>query len=281
MKHNKIDLLIQYAILVAGQEDEYFDRQLGPIHLIKYVYLADLAYAEDNCGESFTGAKWQFFKFGPWSKTVHDRIEPALDELGADKRAFPSKFDDKDDWVRWQITDDSLLDDIDRKLPLSITSRLRRDIRKFGQDTPSLLSYVYRTSPMLLAAPHENLDFSHLNQTNTDFELPLPLKQESLTARKKKKLKEGILKLREKNAQRQPANRRKTQLINPVTSPRYDDIYYDGLKWLDDLAGPPLAEGEKEAIFSHSVFPPGIFYSLPCNHLGYPQPTLSWNSSFS
>lgn len=55
MKSNKIDLLIQYAILIAGQEDEYPDRQLGPIHLIKYVYLADLAYAERNGGETFTG----------------------------------------------------------------------------------------------------------------------------------------------------------------------------------------------------------------------------------
>ena len=54
MKSSKIDLLIQYAILIAGQEDEYLDRQLGPIHLIKYVYLADLAYAERNCGKTFT-----------------------------------------------------------------------------------------------------------------------------------------------------------------------------------------------------------------------------------
>ena len=32
MKSNKIDLLIQYTILIAGQEDDHFDRQLGPIH---------------------------------------------------------------------------------------------------------------------------------------------------------------------------------------------------------------------------------------------------------
>ena len=51
MKSSKIDLLIQYAVLIAGQEDEYLDRQLGPIHLIKYVYLADLAYAEREKGE--------------------------------------------------------------------------------------------------------------------------------------------------------------------------------------------------------------------------------------
>lgn len=45
-------------------------------------------------------------------------------------------------------------------------------------------------------------------------------------------------------------HRRTTQLINPVTSPRYDNVYYEGLKWLDSLAGPPLIEGEVEAVFS-------------------------------
>lgn len=257
MKSSKIDLLIQYAILIAGQEDEYVDRQLGPIHLIKYVYLADLAYAEHNYGETFTGIDWQFYKFGPWSQTVNARIEPALAALGANKKTFPSNFDDKDDWVRWQITDDILLQNIERKLPLAITSRLRRDIHKFGQDTPSLLSYVYRTSPMLLAAPNEHLDFTHLNQinqTNKNIERSSPLKRENLTARKKKIFKEGILKLREKNTKRQSAKRRKVKFVNPVTSPRYDDIYHDGLKWLDSLAGPPIAEGEKEAIFSDSVW---------------------------
>ena len=78
MKSSKIDLLIQYAILIAGQEDEYLDRRLGPIHLIKYVYLADLAYAERNCGETFTEIAWQFYKFGPWSQAVNERIKPAL-----------------------------------------------------------------------------------------------------------------------------------------------------------------------------------------------------------
>jgi hypothetical protein len=43
-----------------------------------YVYLADLAYAEANRGKTFTGIDWQFYKFGPWSQTVNDRIEPAL-----------------------------------------------------------------------------------------------------------------------------------------------------------------------------------------------------------
>ena len=38
-------LVVQFALLTAGEEDQQHERQLGPIHLLKYVYLADLAYA--------------------------------------------------------------------------------------------------------------------------------------------------------------------------------------------------------------------------------------------
>ena len=37
----KVDLLIQFALAVAAEEDALAERELGPIHLIKYVYLAD------------------------------------------------------------------------------------------------------------------------------------------------------------------------------------------------------------------------------------------------
>ncbi len=55
MDQDRIDHVIQLALLVAGREDDPFDRELGPIHLIKYVYLADLAYAERHGGETYTG----------------------------------------------------------------------------------------------------------------------------------------------------------------------------------------------------------------------------------
>ncbi|MCK1859649.1 hypothetical protein MXE00_14905, partial [Legionella pneumophila] len=80
-----VDLIIQYSILAAGDEDEYLDRQLGPIHIIKYVYLADLYYAKFNTGQTFTGADWSFYKFGPWSQEVNIRIEPALQAIHANR----------------------------------------------------------------------------------------------------------------------------------------------------------------------------------------------------
>jgi hypothetical protein len=42
MDINKVELLLKYILVAAGQED-LGNREVGPIHLIKYVYLADLA----------------------------------------------------------------------------------------------------------------------------------------------------------------------------------------------------------------------------------------------
>jgi hypothetical protein len=55
MDINKVDLVLKYILAAAGQE-HYGDREIGPIPLVKYVYLADLAFAEHHIGETFTEA---------------------------------------------------------------------------------------------------------------------------------------------------------------------------------------------------------------------------------
>ena len=51
-------------------------------------------------------------------------------------------------------------------------------------------------------------------------------------------------------------NKRKkgSKLINPVKNPRYDDVYHEGMAWLDNLAGPQFAEGEYTVEFSDEVW---------------------------
>jgi hypothetical protein len=56
--------LLKYILAAAGQEDPGH-RKVGPIHLIKYVYPADLIFANH---------------FGPWAPEVYSRIEPAITE---------------------------------------------------------------------------------------------------------------------------------------------------------------------------------------------------------
>ncbi len=85
---HKIDCLLQYTLLTAGQED-WGGRELGMIHLIKYLYLADLAYSERHNGETYTGLNWKFYHFGPWVEELYQKIEPALLAIGAEKKIYP------------------------------------------------------------------------------------------------------------------------------------------------------------------------------------------------
>ena len=248
---SRVDLVLQYALLVAGEQDEKFDRQLGPIHLIKYVYLADLFHAEKHEGATYTGIQWRFYKFGPWYQSVNERIEPALSVIGADKESFPSNYEEKQDWARWSLRDEQLLRDREQQLPSAITLHLRHDILQFGKDTQSLLNYVYSTKPMLYAAPNERLDFTVAGNDSVNEPEPGPLRMDSLSNKKKKKFKERMRELRERHKNRQ---KKDNKLINPVKTPRYDDVYYEGVAWLDSLAGPQLPEGKHIVEFSDEVW---------------------------
>jgi hypothetical protein len=241
-----IDLLLQYSLLVAGENDELAERELGPIHLVKYVYLGDLAHARRFHGQTFTGTGWRFHKFGPWAQEVYERVRPALLAVGANVRSLPSDYEGKEDWERWSLRDDGLLKQREQQVPASILLRLRPEIREFGKDTPGLLDYVYRTAPMLNAAPSEHLDFSTIAPRvlrdiptrdsaaalQVDFLRTEPASHQKL-------LKQRINSLHKRFEQRAPR-----KLINPVKNARYDDVYHEGVAWLDGLAGQSLQPSE-------------------------------------
>ncbi len=54
MDINKVDLVLKYILAALGQE-HYGNREVGPIHLVKYVYLSDLVFAEKYDGETDHG----------------------------------------------------------------------------------------------------------------------------------------------------------------------------------------------------------------------------------
>jgi hypothetical protein len=78
-----LDRLFQYILATAAESEDFKTRELGPIHLLKYAYLADLAFAERNEGRTYTGTDWGFHHFGPWSSAAFQRIEPSLAVIGA------------------------------------------------------------------------------------------------------------------------------------------------------------------------------------------------------
>jgi len=255
MDTSRVDLIIQFSVLAAGQEDDYLNRWLGPIHLIKYVYLADLAYASGHNGQSYTGIPWKFYKFGPWSQEVNAQIDQALSAISAERKSFPSKYEEEKDWKRWSKFDRQLFEEIGSQLPLSISLEVKRAVHEYGQDTPSLLNYVYLTEPMLNAAPNELLDFSIFASAKGEISEDEENKPLVLSNKQKRELKRAIKDFQEKR--KEVKARRKSKLANPVKPADYDDSYYEGVQWLDSLAGPDLEvlkHGKFEVTFSPSIW---------------------------
>ena len=113
MDTQKIELLIKYILGIAGQQD-IGSQELGPIHILKYLYLADLFCAEHNNGQTFTDIEWQFHKFGPWSYAAFEKIQPTLLSAGAvEKKISHPQYED--DFTRWKLCDDALVDEIEKE----------------------------------------------------------------------------------------------------------------------------------------------------------------------
>lgn len=246
MDAGKVDQILQYALLCAGGEDDVPSRQLGPIHLLKYVYLADLAFAQNHGGKTCTGAPWQFYKFGPWSCDVLKRIEPALNAVHAVKKSFASQYREDGEWERWNLRDEGLKIRLEETLPWEVCNAVKRAVHQFGTSTPDLLAFVYNTPPMRHAAPMEMLDFS---VAVAPVPAPETAAEPFLTARQKKKLREGMATLKARAAARMAG-----RLRHPGPRPRYDEVYFDGLAWLDSLAGEPLPEGPQDAVFANALW---------------------------
>ena len=247
---NRTKKLFQFILLTAGQEDSYFDRELGPIHLLKYLYLADIAHARFNEGKTFTGIEWKFHHYGPWSYEAFQLIEPALFDIGAEKKIIRStKFED--DFVRWKADNDRLYNTLYEELPIGIAGDLQKRIHEFGANTTELLHFVYNTAPMLIAAPEETLNvFVVINRPDTD-SCHEPIEIE-LTSRQKKKRKAQLDELKKKV--REKLDNRAEPRMMTMTQPRYDEVFFNGVEELNSLAGEPICKGRFEARFSDEMW---------------------------
>jgi len=234
----RIDQVIIFSLLEAGQADDPWDRELGPIHLVKYVYLADLAYSEYHNGETYTGVPWRFYHFGPWAEDVYLRINPVLEAIGAEVKQISSpKL--KDDFFRYSHSDDEQYNDVFNSLPFEITGSLKKAIHKYGKDTSELLHHVYRTRPMICASPGERLSFAPHKQ-NEESKIEEPHQEENLSVKRKKLRKAAIETLKKEMIVRLEKTLSQKKEKSQFTPPRYDDIYNEGMKWVESLAGDPI-----------------------------------------
>lgn len=249
----RTDLLLEYILVSAAQEDEWRDRELGPIHLVKYVYLGDLAFAATHGGESFTGAEWLFYHFGPWQAQVHDRIEPALSAIRAERKNLASARYEGD-IVRFFVPRDReldvLRDRLEAELPLAVTAAVRSAVHEFGADTVALLRHVYLTPPMVSAAPGETLALVFDQESGST---GAGQARGTATAAQRRRRTE-ILSALQKNVQRRLTERRTSRDRQVSPPPRYDAVFAAGTEWLDALAGEPAEGVSGEVTVSQDVW---------------------------
>lgn len=253
MDASKIELIVRYALARAAHGDTPWERQLGPIHLLKAVYLADLAFAERNQGASFTGAEWVFYHYGPWSPAVMGCVRAVAVAIAMETVYSSTKYES--DTVRWSIADLEEAAEVEaaaeRDLPGPVMSAVKRAVRDYGTDTTGLLHHVYGTPPMLNAAPHERLDF-----TSAVASAPpqaAAVEQPPISRRQEKKREEALRELHERAKKKLTELRERRALMTPARRPRYDEVFVAGQRWLDELGG-SVEEAEGEVEFDEGVW---------------------------
>ncbi|TRZ53424.1 DUF4065 domain-containing protein [bacterium] len=256
MDTKKIDLILKYILAAAGQEDPG-NQEVGPIHLVKYVYLADLAFAEIHGGATFTGVEWQFYHYGPWAPAVYTRIEAVVDDVNATERTITS-YKYESDFVRWKLQDDELFESLQRQLPFEVRRAIKEAVHKFGDDTTGLLHHVYTTWPMLQAAPRETLTFVRMKERKVNdsenekvIDMPQPT---TLSKKELKQKKEKLAALKDRIQSRLADKEQQQKMVMPAPAPRYDGIFACGVAWLDEMAGTLVEPSTGEIVFSDEIW---------------------------
>lgn len=249
MDSKKVERLIQFALIVASEEEDSFSQQLGAIHLLKYVYLADLTHAERK-GQTYTGVQWYFHHFGPWSTEVYKQIEPASYAIGAIKNTYPSKYED--DTVRWILKEKPYrAEEIEKEVDFIPRQAVKKFVHQFGSDTESLLKYVYLTKPILTAAPEEVLNLEQVaifsDKTDVDKKNGNKSKKNMISNNKSNQIKQNI-------QSRLVAEKKRRAMKKLSPAPRYDDVFIQGQEWLDSLAGEPIQQSKGELQFSPDIW---------------------------
>lgn len=243
MNKGRVGAMVAYALTIASEADEYRDRELGPIHLLKFLYLGDLAFAEKNGGTSYSEIPWMFYKFGPWSAEAYEHLPAAAELAGAEERHFRSEY--REDAIRWRLPHAMDPDDLVSKLPPVVSRAIRESVKTFHNHTYSLLHHVYRTAPMLSAAPGEPLVFRTKEETAN---VAAEVEHETLPHISKTQLK----KIKERVRSRLAERRMQGNMVSPEVS--YDSDFFEILDLLEEDAGRPVEGSSGVLEFSDEVW---------------------------
>jgi hypothetical protein len=189
---------------------------------------------------------------------VFQRVEPAAVGVGAGvERIRGSQFDQ--DFVRYRLDREEAehrVREIERELPPELRHRIRGVVKDFGKDTQSLLDFVYRTRPMLRAAPGEDLDFYAVavDAGPQPDRVGEPQPEARPASRKAEKRRSEAVEGLRQRIQARLRERLSQHRRPPEPAPRYDEVFAEGQRQLDELAGDPLPDGEIEARFADDIW---------------------------
>lgn len=217
---NQADL-IRYIAWYATQQDI----KLTTNRLVKFLYLADLYYARINNGKTITGFPWRFIYYGPYCREAGNAIDKAAVDGLICKETYDSNFGEEKEYHLFWCSDDDA-EELGERIHIGVIGQLQKAIKKFGDDTPQLLDYVYfDTEPMKDAKKIDLLDFSKA-------ERPDPIEKIQL----KKMSSETIKQAREKIKKLSDGlnSDRKRLIKSELEAEKYkDEVYYKFLKLLD------------------------------------------------
>lgn len=229
---SKIDDIVLYAMLKAAEADDYRDHSLGQIHLLKYLYLADLEYAQENDGETFSGIEWQFYNFGPWSNLALGSIIEATKNPQITTLRISMGYG-TDDFFRYEAhPNPKELSQIANRIPGEVKFALDKYVPEFAADTSSLLHFVYDTYPMLRAKPNETLNFNNpppLPHFAQPFDPCVGLSDVQVKERNqrlRKFRKQLAVDLKALLSKEKEDEKKSDEML---LKPKYDEIYYDGM----------------------------------------------------
>ena len=187
--------------------------------------MADLYQARSQKGKTITGFPWRFIYYGPYCSEAWECIEEASRAGFINKETFESGFDEEKEYSFFSCND-SEAEGIGEQIRIGPLSQLQVAIKKFGDDTPLLLDYVYfETEPMEDARKGDLLDFSRAKMHE-----PLKTVQLKKIPQDKIKLAREKIKLMGKQLKQD----RDKLIKEEIKTEKYkDESYYKFIKILD------------------------------------------------
>lgn len=82
---------------------------LSTLALVKYLYLADLFYAEETGGKTLTGLPWIFYHYGPYCTESYRAIDDALTHGFINAKNYQSKYEEGEEYKWYSSLDKELI----------------------------------------------------------------------------------------------------------------------------------------------------------------------------